>query len=146
MESYAYRLETIRIAEPEFKYAGQTLNSPKDAASFARSLTNYDQEKQLSIFLNTKNTLVGISIQTGTINQSPVYPREIVKRALLSAAVAVLLVHNHPSGNVTPSPEDISITQEVKKACDLVGVRVLDHVIIGDNGSFHSLREAGHLR
>lgn len=143
MESYAYRLETIRIAEPEFPYAGETLSDPVSVAKFSKCLTNYDQEKMLFLFLNQKNKLIGISIQTGTICQGAVYPREIVKRAIMSSATSVLMVHNHPSGVTDPSPEDRAITEQIKQACNLVGVRVLDHIILGEDDCFLSLRTAG---
>ena len=70
---------------------------------------------------------------TGTINAAAVYPRELVKQALADNAAAVILVHNHPSGNPKPSPADITLTRDVKKAMELVDIQVLDHFIVADN-------------
>jgi DNA repair protein RadC len=80
----------------------------------------------------------------GTIDQASVYPREIVKRALKHNAAAVILGHNHPSGIAEPSAADIDITQQIKAALQLVSVRVLDHIIVGDAEST-SLAEIGHI-
>jgi DNA repair protein RadC len=80
--------------------------------------------------------------QKGTVDHTPVYPREVIKRALELGASAVILVHNHPSGDVTPSRADIEMTKLIIKAGDGVGVRVHDHLIIGRQGhaSFKNLR------
>ena len=80
----------------------------------------------------------------GTVNHTPVYPREVVKRALELGAAALVLVHNHPSGDPTPSREDLDMTGQVKQAADLLGVRVVDHVIVG-NGRWTSFKQAGLL-
>jgi DNA repair protein RadC len=78
----------------------------------------------------------------GTANHTPVYPREVVRRALELGAAAVVLVHNHPSGDPTPSPEDVTMTRHVCRAARAVGVTVRDHVVVG-NGRTVSFREAG---
>lgn len=93
------------------------------------------------LFLNKKNILIADELQTvGTIDQAPVYPREVVKRALFHEASAIIIVHNHPSGNPTPSRSDIQMTQAVADACKVVNVILHDHVIItsGENFSFKS--------
>ena len=82
--------------------------------------------------------------QRGTVDHTPVYPREVVKRALDLGAAAMILVHNHPSGDPTPSKADIAVTQDIKKAAAPLGVVVHDHVIIGRNGHT-SLRELGEI-
>ena len=94
------------------------------------------------LFLDRKNTLIADEGQTrGTIDHTPVYPREVVKRALDLGASAIILVHNHPSGDPTPSRADIEMTREVAKAAAVLGVSVHDHIIIGRSGhaSFRSL-------
>ncbi len=133
---YAYRIETKRIREEEFPYSGQSLNSPQDAASFARSLENADIEKMLILYLNTKNRLIGIQITNGTIDRQVIYPREIVKYALLSSAASLILIH--PSGMPDPSPEDKALTSNIKAACQLLDIRVLDHIILGEEGKGHA--------
>jgi DNA repair protein RadC len=97
------------------------------------------------LFLDTKNRLLADEAQArGTVNHTPVYPREVVKRALELHATALLLVHNHPSGDPTPSREDVEMTAEVKKAAGVLSIVVHDHVIIG-NGRVFSFRREGIL-
>jgi len=97
------------------------------------------------LFLDTKNRLLADEAQgRGTVNQTPVYPREVVKRALERHATALILVHNHPSGNLSPSPLDVTMTQEVKSAALVLGIELHDHVIVG-NGGWLSLRKEGLL-
>ena len=92
---------------------------------------NMPTEQFRILFLNKKNILIADELQeTGTIDQTPVYPREVVKRALFHEASAIILVHNHPSGNPTPSKEDISLTRNIVNACKTMEVLVHDHVII----------------
>ncbi len=97
------------------------------------------------LFLDTRNRLQADEVQSrGTVNHTAVYPREVAKRALELSASAVILVHNHPSGDPTPSREDVAMTKEVAAALATVSVVLHDHVIIG-NGSWTSLRRAGLL-
>ena len=92
------------------------------------------------LFLNKKNALIADEIMaTGTIDQTPVYPREIVKKSLFHEAGAIILVHNHPSGNTTPSTADIDLTTQIVNACKTVNVAVHDHVIIG-GGDYYSFK------
>ena len=93
------------------------------------------------LFLNARNHLLADEVQArGTVNHTPVYPREVVKRALELHAAAIILVHNHPSGDPTPSREDITMTAETRKAADALAIVLHDHIIIG-NGRWTSLRE-----
>jgi DNA repair protein RadC len=95
------------------------------------------------LFLDRKNVLIKHERQQrGTVDHTPVYPREVIKRALELEASALILVHNHPSGDPTPSKADIAVTQDIKKAAAPVGVTLHDHVIIGRNRHV-SLRELG---
>ena len=97
------------------------------------------------LFLDRKNALIKHERQQrGTIDHTPVYPREVVKRALELGAAALILVHNHPSGDPTPSKTDIAVTQDIKKATAALGVALHDHVIIGRNGHI-SLRDLGEI-
>ncbi len=93
------------------------------------------------LFLDARNHLLADEVQArGTVNHTPVYPREVVKRALELHAAAIILVHNHPSGDPTPSREDITMTAETRKAADALAIVLHDHIIIG-NGRWTSLRE-----
>ncbi len=82
-------------------------------------------------------------VSTGTMTSSIIHPREVFKTALLSSATSLLLLHNHPSGDPTPSCEDILITEKLKGAGEIMGIALLDHVIIGDG--YVSLKEKGYL-
>lgn len=94
-------------------------------------------------FLNSKNMLIADELQgEGTVNHTPVYPREVVKRALEIGASSIILVHNHPSGDCTPSDSDIEMTQKILQATISVGIAVHDHIIIGGN-NFFSFRNKG---
>ncbi len=97
------------------------------------------------LFLDNRNRLLADEAQArGTVNHTPVYPREVVKRALEVHATALILVHNHPSGDPTPSRDDIEMTQEIKAAATALGIVLHDHVIVG-NGRWLSFRQEGLL-
>jgi DNA repair protein RadC len=110
-------------------------------AALARERT----EQFRILFLDTKNRLIADEAQArGTVNHTPVYPREVVRRALELHATALILVHNHPSGDPTPSRPDIEMTQEVKAAASILSIALHDHVIVG-NGRWLSFRREGLL-
>ena len=107
-------------------------------AAMARS----DKEVFRVLFLDRKNVLIADEVQNkGTVDHAPVYPREVVKRALELSASAIILVHNHPSGDPTPSKADIAMTREIVTAAKALGISVHDHLVIGRAGhsSFKSL-------
>ena len=104
------------------------------------SMAHLKTEQFRILYLDRKNMLVADELQEyGTIDQTAVYPREIVKRALFHEASALILVHNHPSGNVKPSQADINMTNKITKACNVINVIIHDHVIIGKN-NYYSFR------
>ena len=112
---------------------------------FMEDMRHREQEQVYVMFLNTKGVLIkDIMISQGTVNASVVSPREIFIEAVKYHAVSLVLVHNHPSGDPSPSKEDIHLTRRVKEAGELLGIRLLDHIIIGDN-SYISLKERGVL-
>ncbi len=119
------------------------LSSWDKLISYCRIAMGHEKIEQFRlIFLDKKNRLIADEVQQrGTIDHTPVYTREVVKRALELGATAIILVHNHPSGDPTPSRGDIEMTQEIKGAVEKLGIVVHDHVIIGRNGhaSFRSL-------
>ena len=97
-----------------------------------------------TIRLDGKNRINCVDeVSVGSLNQSIVHPRELFKTALLSSAAAIILVHNHPSGDSTPSREDIEITRRIKEAGEILGVKLLDHIVIGS--SYLSFTERGLL-
>jgi DNA repair protein RadC len=112
-----------------------------DYLTMAMARENIEQFRVL--FLDSKNRLIADEAQAkGTVNHTPVYPREVVKRALDLHATALILVHNHPSGDPTPSRADIEMTQEIRRAGELLSIVVHDHVIIG-RGRHLSFRREG---
>lgn len=110
-----------------------------------RALQDQKVEVFKVIFLNKGNAVISEeTLTTGTVDEAHVHPREIVKKALEYHATGLILVHNHPSGRVEPSQEDIHITRKIKTACEFVSVKVLDHIIIGGD-QYYSFRERGMM-
>lgn len=103
-----------------------------------------DREHFWALALNTKNQLLRvIEVSVGSLNASIVHPRELFKEAVRVSAASVVVVHNHPSGDPTPSGADIQLTRRLVKAGDVLGIEVLDHVVIGDSGEHSSLKDLG---
>ncbi|WP_425448734.1 RadC family protein [Dethiothermospora halolimnae] len=120
-----------------------SIKSPKDIAELLKEEMRYLKKEEFRIvLLDTKNKVIDIkTISVGSLNASIVHPREVFKEAILRSSASIILVHNHPSGNPSPSHEDINITKRLVEAGDLIGIKVLDHVIIGDG--YTSLKEEG---
>ena len=110
---------------------------------YMEDMRHMEQEELHVMFLDSKNGLIREMLMSkGTVNKSLASPREIFIEALRSRAVGIILVHNHPSGDPTPSEDDYLLTMRVKEAGELVGIQLLDHVIIGD-GAYSSFRKEG---
>lgn len=124
---------------------GSVLNSPEDSAQFLTlKLAQKDHEVFCVLFLDTRHRVLAFEeLSRGTIDQASVHPREVVRAALGHNAGAVILAHNHPSGDTTPSAPDNKITARLKDALALIDVPVLDHIIIGDG--FYSFAQHGLL-
>lgn len=104
-----------------------------------------EQEVFMVITLNSKNNILSKKeIFKGSLNSSLVHPREVFKEALKSSAASIIVCHNHPSGDPTPSKEDINVTKRIKECGNIMGIELLDHIIIGDN-NYISLKEKGYL-
>ncbi len=118
----------------------------QNVLDYCRLAMGHMQREHLRIlFLNTKNILIADELQqTGTIDQTAIYPREVIKRALDIGAASVILVHNHPSGDPTPSRQDIEITKLIKDAGEKLGIQLYDHLIVSAY-DFRSLRTLGHI-
>jgi DNA repair protein RadC len=112
------------------------LSSWSAVLDYCRSAQAFAEREQFRIlFLDKRNQLIADEVQqTGTVDHTPVYPREIVKRALELSATAVILVHNHPSGDPTPSHADIQMTQQIIAVAGPLGIAVHDHIIVGKDG------------
>ena len=120
---------------------------PKTIAQYyMEDLRHANQEQMKLLLLNTKSRLIGeTDISKGTVNSAVISPRELFVEALQKNAVSIVLLHNHPSGDPTPSKEDVLITRRIQEAGRLIGVELLDHIVIGDN-CYVSLREKGLVR
>lgn len=122
------------------------ISSPNDAAVvMMEEMRYYKKEYFKIILLDTKNNIKKVSeISVGSLNSSIVHPREVFSEAVLNTASSIILVHNHPSGESEPSHEDIVLTNRLDECGKILGVKVLDHIIIGD-GVFYSFKEEGLL-
>ena len=122
----------------------KTITGPEDVAEVMMPKTQFkNQEHFYTVLLTTKNTIISIEeISKGGLNIASIFPREVFNRAIKKSAAKMILVHNHPSGDPTPSSEDINLTNRLIEAGKLTGIRVLDHIITGD-GEYISLKEQG---
>ncbi|MBM3523321.1 MAG: DNA repair protein RadC [Alphaproteobacteria bacterium] len=137
------RVAALRMAREEAIGRPVLAAWDKVLAYVRAELAHAEAERFFILFLDRKNALIAAEERgRGTVDHAPVYPREVVKRALELAASAVILVHNHPSGDTTPSRADIDMTRDVTKACAAVGIGVHDHLIVGRAGHA-SLRALG---
>ena len=124
-----------RIAKGEIKRS-IALSSWNDVIDYCRTgMAFADKEQFRLLFLDKRNRLIADEVQqTGTVDHTPVYPREVIKRTLELSATAVILVHNHPSGDPTPSQADIQMTKQIIDIATPLGISVHDHIIVGKNG------------
>jgi DNA repair protein RadC len=124
-----------RVAKGAIK-TRETLSSWSAVIEYCRTAMAFADKEQFRIlFLDKRNQLIADEVQqTGTVDHTPVYPREVVKRALELSATAIILVHNHPSGDPTPSNADIQMTKQIADIAGSLGISVHDHIIVGKNG------------
>lgn len=122
------------------------INEPQDVADYLMEKLRYlKQEHFVALLLNTKNQIIHEqSIFIGSLNMSIVHPRDLLREAVKHLAASIVIAHNHPSGDPTPSLEDIKTTKRLLYCCDLMGIDLLDHIIIGD-GEFISLFEDDYI-
>jgi DNA repair protein RadC len=115
--------------------------------AYLQTAMAYEQIEQFRIlFLDRKNNLIADEVQQrGTVDHTPVYPREVIKGALILNASALIVAHNHPSGDPKPSRDDIEMTRELKAAASALGIALHDHVVIGGHGKHASFRSLGLL-
>ncbi|MTP79507.1 DNA repair protein RadC [Turicibacter sanguinis] len=149
MSNVAKRINIVSIKmvkESSFLYQTRQILSPNDAYEMIKEqLEGLDREQFIIACLNTKNEPTNLSVvSVGSLNKAIVHPREVFKTAILSNAASIMAFHNHPSGETTPSQQDIQLTSRLYEAGELLGIKLLDHLIIGD-GTFTSLKEKGYL-
>ncbi|UCZ55355.1 DNA repair protein RadC [Bacillus shivajii] len=133
----------IRQLPPEDRYV---IKSPEDVAEFMmEEMRHLTQEHFVALYLNTKNQVIHKqTIFIGSLNASIVHPREVFKEAFRYSAASIVCLHNHPSGEPSPSHEDIEVTKRLTECGRLIGIDLLDHVIIGDK-KYCSLKEKGYV-
>ena len=124
----------------------KTVRCPEDAAGLVmEDMRHLDREHFKVILLDSKNAVISVeTVSVGTVNASIVHPREALRPALEKSATSMVLIHNHPTGNVSPSREDILITRRFEKCGRILGIDVVDHIIIGD-GDCKSMKECGYI-
>lgn len=120
------------------------VKSPADAANLLSDMSVLEQEMMRAVLLNTKNHVISIiTIYTGSVNTTVIRVAELFREAIRQNCAAIIIAHNHPSGDPTPSPEDVAVTSAIVKAGKILDVDVLDHLVIGAGQKFVSLKERG---
>lgn len=134
------------IRESSVLYNIRRISEPKDIVDLGKKfLDELDREELIVACLNAKNEVNSVNVVLiGSLNNSIVHPREVFKTAILSNAASIVMIHNHPSGDVTPSKEDKEITLRIKESGTILGIKLLDHIIIG-NDTYYSFKEHGDI-
>lgn len=145
----AKRIDIVSIKlvkESSITYLNRVISSPVESAEIVRNfIEDSDREQMVVCCLDTKNQPTSISvIGVGSLNSAIVHPREVYKTAILSNSASIIIAHNHPSGITDPSNEDIILTNRLDEAGKIIGIKLLDHLIIG-YGKYYSFREEGML-
>lgn len=134
-EELINRLLALEVSEPTQKITG-----PEDVFSMLADILTEQQEHFIVITLDGANKVIKRhNVFKGTLNASMVHPREVFAAAIADRAAAIILAHNHPSGNLEPSREDRAITDRLKEGGEILGIEILDHVIVSRNG-WHSMK------
>lgn len=140
-------LRVVKERSGQYEFEDKIASSPsktRDILEEVFELSSLAEEVFVIMCLDTKNKVTGLfKVSQGSLNGSIVHPREVFKRALMQNANSIILAHNHPSGDTTPSLEDVSMTKRLDEAGNLLGVDVLDHIIVGANGKYKSFKEDG---
>jgi DNA repair protein RadC len=134
----------VSVNRPDME---NVIRSPENVAELAKGYLRLHEEPEEYLYMicmNIKNKIIGVfEISHGNVNSSIVGVREIFQKALLANAVSIIVMHNHPSGDCTPSREDIEVTKRLIEAGKIIGIDVLDHIIVGEN--YSSLKEKGYI-
>jgi DNA repair protein RadC len=140
-----YRVELVRDRSLQMEPATKLESATQVASLIRDELLKADREKLLCLMLNSRHALVGMEVvSVGTLTASLAHPREIFKGAILKNAAGIILAHNHPSGDPSPSEEDLRLTKRISQAAGLLGIELLDHLIVAEQGSY-SFKTAGTL-
>lgn len=143
-----YSIQLVRESACTYNFGTTKITSPKNAADIIVDVMKMevsDVERFGLLALDTKNQVIGLHvISVGSLNTCIVHPREVFKPAILNNAAGIILFHNHPSGDCTPSAQDIEVSKRIHSAGEMIGIEVLDHIITGYRGDFKSMKE-GYL-
>lgn len=144
----AFKLDVVRVklVKEAPLYSELPLQNPYEAAATIGELL-CEMDREVVCVVNLQSDLKPINVtfaSIGALNEALVHPREILKASILSNAASIMLIHSHPSGNLFPSKEDTMITDRMNSVCEMVGIRLVDHLIVGgDNKEFFSFKEKG---
>ncbi len=136
------RIEELRNELKNLVAEATPMSNPKDAEMQIRKICDGSRvEKMAVVFLNARNKVIETSSFDGTVDKVAIYPREVYRKALLCDATAVIIGHNHPSNEVSPSMADVRITETLQKGLETIEVKLLDHIIVADTGESFSFVE-----
>ena len=142
------RIPTL-VKESSRNYGGSTIRGPRDVADMLHAVFSHGDRTEEYVFeicLNAANRIIGVfEVSHGGLSSAPIYPREVFQKAILCGAAAIILAHNHPSGDLTPSKPDFEQTKIIAEAGELVGIKVFDHMIVGENNGYYSMLEHGNM-
>lgn len=135
------------VHESSVSITNKYIKAPEDAAKIVMEyLRGADRECFVGLYLNSANGLIAIhTVSVGILNSSLVHPREVFKLALMVSAASVIVSHNHPSGNIEPSAEDIAMTKQLVEAGKIIGIPIHDHIIVTEANGYSSLAERGFI-
>ncbi len=139
----------MKLREIEVRYKAtpasidkRRIETPDDVFALFRDLQSEAKEKVMCLSLNCKNVVLAFEVVSiGTVKSCLTHPREVFRSAIIQNAASIILVHNHPSGDLSPSRDDVEITKQMQKAGEILGIELADHIIVGDG--FVSMRELG---
>lgn len=145
----SYRLTKYQVSlvrdSSVMKEGDKRISSVADIVSAMADMKDLDREQLRVVFVDARNKIIGWEVVSqGTVTASLAHPREIMKGAILTNSTGIVIVHNHPSGESSPSNEDINLTKRLAQCCTLMGIALLDHVIIASEGCY-SFKTAGQL-
>lgn len=146
-KDHELKVVSIRMVEDPPLLSKEHLNSPEKVVGFmADELRKYDRELCCVLNMKSKSQVINMNIVSmGTLDQALIKPREVFKSSILSNAAFIVLMHNHPSGECTPSKEDILLTKRLRECGEMLGIPVVDHIITGDEGKYYSFAREGLL-
>jgi DNA repair protein RadC len=140
-----YEMLTVQEDITNYLKTNQRYTAPQQVYETFSFLMKETKKMSITLHLDGKNRIICMDlVSIGSLNQSIVHPREVFKTALLSNATAIILVHQHPTGDPSPSSEELSITKRLKEAGEIMGIKALDHIIVGE-GEYLSFVERGLL-